>query len=279
MGDATIATLLILTSAFLHACWNAGVKHSEDKLATIIFVTTYGGLLLLPFAVFVPFPDAELWGWIGASMVCHLLYQSFLAKALDSNPLTVAYPIARGTGPFIVALFAYFILGDDITLIDTVCIAVLVSGIMFTISLKGSGSKTALIYPFATGLSIASYTIVDALAVRSAANPYTFIVWAGVMAGPLIMITGIIQRGRGIVATSARTWRRALPVTFAAQGGYALALLAYTYGSIGEVAALRETSIIFAAIIGTLWLKEPLSRRKTGSIFLIALGAISLRFF
>ena len=277
MSDATLATILILTSAFLHACWNAGVKRSDDKLATVIFVTTYGGLLLLPFTLFVPLPDTELWGWIAASMACHLLYQNFLARALETNPLTVAYPIARGTGPFLVAIFAYFMLGDDITLIDLACISVLVAGIMFTISLKDAKDKKALLYPLATGLAIASYTIVDALAVRSAENAYTFIVWAGVMAGPPIMITGILQRGWGIVAASTRIWRKALPVTIAAHGGYSLALLAYTYGSLGEVAALRETSIVFAALIGALWLKEKLNKRKLGSILLIATGAIALR--
>ncbi len=281
MQDATLATLLILTSALLHACWNAGVKHSTDKLATIIFVTSYGGLLLAPFAFFLPLPDTELWYWIGGSMVCHLCYQLLLAKALEKNPLNVAYPIARGTGPFIVALFAYFMLGDDVDLADIAAVSILVTGIFLTISFKQmpSKSRAALFFPFGTGLMIAAYTIVDGLAVKSTDNHYVFIVWSALASAPLVMIVGVYQRGWGVVAASTKLWRKGLPVAIAAHGGYVLALMAYNLGSLGEIAALRETSIIFAGIIGALWLNEPLNPKKTLSLLLIAAGAVTLRLF
>jgi len=279
MSDTTLATLLILTSAFMHACWNAGVKHSEDKLATIIFVTAYGGLLLAPFAVLLPLPEADLWYWIGASMACHLCYQLLLAKALEKNPLNVAYPLARGTGPFIVVLFAFFFLGDTMSLMDILSVGVLVTGIFLTISFKqlSPTNRAALIFPFATGLMIAAYTIVDGLAVKSTDTPYVFIVWSAVASAPLVMIVGLYQRGWSVVAASSKLWRKGLPVAIAAHGGYALALMAYSLGSLGEIAALRETSIIFAGIIGALWLNEPLTHKKSLSLLLIATGAVTLK--
>lgn len=214
-------------------------------------------------------------------MACHLFYQLLLAKALEKNPLNVAYPLARGTGPFIVAVFAFFILGEGMDFADLIAVGILVTGIFLTISFKkvSPSNRPALIFPFATGLMIAGYTIVDGLAVKSSNNHYTFIVWSALASAPLVMIVGIYQRGWEVVAKSTQLWRKGLPVAVAAHGGYALALMAYNLGSLGEIAALRETSIIFAGIIGAIWLKEPLTRTKSLSLLLIATGAIALRLF
>ncbi|MBL4788942.1 MAG: EamA family transporter [Kordiimonadaceae bacterium] len=280
MEDSALATLLILISAVLHAMWNAAVKKSDDKFAAIVFVTTYGGLLYTPFIAFVPFPDSTLWGWIAASMALHLFYQMALAAALERGALTFAYPVARGTGPLLVGIFAYFALNEGVTLWKLAAIAVLVCGIFITARVgKKEDSRNGKALPFAllTGCMIASYTVVDGLAVRSAETPLTFIIWAGVAGSPLIFLVGIKQRGWGIVSSSLKVWKLGMPAAVLAHGGYALALTAYTLGSLGEIAALRETSIIFATIIGVFWLKEPFSKNKLAAISLIALGALLLK--
>jgi len=280
MSDDTLATLLILSSAMLHAVWNAAVKHSQDKFATIVFVTTYGSFLYIPFTAFVPFPGPVMWGWIAASAVCHLLYQLSLAAALERGALTFAYPVARGTGPMLVVLFATIFLGDTLPATKLAAIAVLLLGIFLTAGLnvqKGGVSSNAFSFAVLTGGMIASYTIVDGLAVRSAENPLTFIIWAGVAGAPMIFIIGLKQRGWGLLSASLRVWRQGVVASIPAHGGYALALIAYRLGNLGEIAALRETSIVFASIIGFMWLKEPFTKNKLLSVLLIAAGALALK--
>lgn len=280
MEDTTLATTLILTSALLHALWNASVKRSSDKFAAILFVTSYGGLLYLPFIGLAPLPDPALWGWIAASAVSHLLYQLALSAALERGALTFVYPIARGTGPLLVAVFAFFYFEDQLPLKTIAAIAILVSGIFLTAQLNRGNqdaSKPALAFALLTGTAIAGYTIIDGLAVSHAHNPLTFILWSGISAAPMIFLIGLKRRGWQVVRSSLAVWRQALPAAFFAHGGYALALTAFSLGNLAEIAALRETSIIFASIIGFLWLKEPFTHNKLAAVLLIATGALAIK--
>lgn len=282
MEGTTLATALILTSAVLHALWNASVKRSTDKFAAVLFVTSYGGLLYVPFIGLAPLPDPALWGWIAASTVSHLLYQLALSAALERGALTIVYPVARGTGPLLVATFAYFYFENSLPIKTIAAIAILVSGI-FLIALlgreKNNASRPAFLFALITGIGIASYTIIDGLAVSRAHDPLTFILWSGISAAPMIFIIGLKRRGWGLVASSFKVWQQALPAAFFAHGGYALALTAYSLGNLAEIAALRETSIVFASIIGFFWLKEPFTRGKIGAVSLIAAGALAIKFF
>lgn len=281
MSDDSLATLLILSSALLHAIWNAAVKKSDDKFATVVFVTSYGGLLFIPFAAFAPFPEPALWGWIAASMASHLLYQLALAAALERGALTFIYPIARGTGPMLVVVFAYFILNDTLPPWKLAAIGLLVGGIFLSAGSLGKNAnqpRSALYFALLTGSMIASYTVIDGLAVRTAQNPLSFILWSGISTAPMIFLVGIKRRGFALVSDTLKVWRQGVLASIPAHGGYALALVAYNLGGLGEIAALRETSIVFAALIGFLWLKEPFSRNKLASLLLIALGAILLKF-
>lgn len=266
----------------MHAVWNAAVRRSPDRFAAVVFVTTYGGLLYIPFLWFVPFPSADLWPWLIASALTHMCYQICLARMMDRGALTLVYPIARGTGPMLVALFAYFFVAGDLNPVELIAILCLVGGIFLTARPDNNARDSAPTGPaimaaLLTGLTIASYTVIDGLAVRRAEDAFTFIVWSGIMAGPLIFLLGFKQRGAAMVSSSLKVWRQALPASFMAHGGYALALYAFSIGSLGEIAALRETSIVFATIIGALWLKEATGPKRIAAAGLIALSAIALK--
>ncbi|MEX0300647.1 MAG: EamA family transporter [Kordiimonas sp.] len=280
MSPDIIATLLILSSAFLHASWNALVKHAPDKYATVIFATSYCGIMFVPFAFFVEFPTSTMWAWIASSVAVRLTYQWLAVKSLETNPLTVAYPLSRGMGPLLVTLFAVFILHETLPLTSYLGISILILGILFTLSFKGAEpapSRSALIYPILAGSFIAFYTIVDSRAVINTGDPYAYIVWSGIAFAPATLLAGIMQRGPRMVTECLSTWRLGLPVAVISNMAYALVLLAYSLGSIAEIAALRETSIVFASLIGFFWLKEKISKNKLVSICLIAIGALILK--
>jgi len=280
MDSENLATLLILVSACMHALWNAAVRRSPDRFATVVFVTSFGGLLNVPFVGLAPLPTAELWPWIAASAISHLLYQLALARMMDKGALTLVYPIARGTGPMLVALFAFFFMADGVSTSQLVAIMVLVAGIFLTARSEPRSTTNqtpAILAALTTGLTIASYTIIDGLAVRKAEEALTFVLWSGITAAPAVFLVGLKQRGTSMLAASLKVWRQGLPASFMAHGGYGLALFAFSFGGLGEIAALRETSIVFATLLGVLWLKESIGPRRIAAIALIAVAALILK--
>ncbi|WP_262689594.1 DMT family transporter [Kordiimonas aestuarii] len=276
MDPNTLATLLILTSAALHASWNAVVKRQPNKLSIMVFISVYGGLLYIPFAPFFPLPEPWMWGYIAASVAVHLCYQLALTHALEVGELTFVYPIARGLGPLLVALFSLLFLEGSLAPLEFAGVLILVCGIFLTVSGR-MDSRKGLSAALITGCMIATYTLIDGFAVKRVENPVTFIIWGALSFAPVFATyIGIVQ-GPAFLINSLRVWKQGLPAAVAAQGGYAIALTALSLGSIGEVAALRETSIIFATLIGALWLKEKVHHRQIVAVLLIALGAVSLK--
>jgi drug/metabolite transporter (DMT)-like permease len=270
---------LILISAALHATWNAAVKKSPDKLPIMVFIMAYGGLVFIPLGFFVPLPGNHIWPWIIGSAIVHLLYQISLTKMYETSPLSYAYPIARGTGPLLVAIFSFFILQETLQPLEFLFIFSLIAGIFLTIrSVNTHQNKQALtfLYPLLTGIMIAGYTLIDAHAVKSSENILSFIVWSGIVTSPLLLSVALKERGVKILTQSLNVWRYGIPATLIAQAGYALALTAYSLGNVGEIAALRETSILFASLLGYFWLKEPMPKRKAFALTIILVSAICL---
>ncbi|UTW54938.1 EamA family transporter [Kordiimonas sp. SCSIO 12610] len=246
----------------------------------------YGGLIFIPIVFFIPAPDIELWGWIGLSAIIHLLYQMSLTKMYEVNPLSYAYPIARGTGPLLVTVFSVLIFKDTITLLELLFIASLVLGIFLTIKTSdhpskgvGTDNETNTLYPLLTGVMIAGYTLIDSHAVKISENLLTFIIWSGLAQSPLLLIIALRKRGFKILKQSLKVWRYGIPATLIAQTGYAFALTAYSFGNVGKIAALRETSILFAGLIGYFWLKEKVSAQKAMAFILIMSSAVALAVF
>jgi len=271
-----LATLLILASALLHASWNAATKRAENKLATIAFMSIFGSLLYIPLVPFFPLPTGMMWAFILASVITHIVYQLALARALEFGDLTFVYPIARGLGPLLVGIFSLVFLSGALNLPEFLAVLVLVSGIFLTIGAR-AGNRKAFMAAVICGLMIASYTLVDGFAVKSVDEPMIFIIWGALTFSPIFATFLTLTHGRGFLLDSLRTWRVSLPIALVAQSGYALALYALSLGDIGEIAALRETSIVFATLIGVLWLKEKISTQKLVAVLLIAVGAISLK--
>ena len=281
MPDNTLATILILISACMHAVWNAILKRTDDKFAAMMCLSGFGGILYLPFLWLAPFPPADLWPWLAASFAIHFVYQLALTKALEMGALTFIYPIARGLGPTLVALFSYFFLAGEMSLAEVAAVLILAVGIFLSTSTKGATGGTArengILFALLTGAMIAAYTVIDGLAVRRAPTELTYILWSGIGFSPIFISYGLYRRGTKIFRDAVAVWRPGMLAALIAHSGYGIALYAYSIGSLGEVAAIRETSILFALAIGVFWLKETVSRRRLLAVPLIAAGAIMLK--
>lgn len=273
--------LIVLVAALLHAIWNALVKGGADKTTSMTAVVlgqgaVAGGCLL----VLAPTPDAASWPWIWASVALHLGYQVFLIAAYRQGDMTQVYPIARGVAPLLVAAVSAAFLGVVFTGMQLVAIGLVAIGIA-SISLvrnadglfQGQAAGLALI----TGVFIAAYSLADGVGARLAGTSLGFFGWISFLNGVIYgLICAVIRPG---------TLRQAirLPQIMLFGGGasfvaYALVVYAFTQAPIALVTALRETSIVFALLIGVLILKEPLNLLKVAATAITLAGAALLRF-
>lgn len=242
-----------------------------------------GALLSLPFVAFMPLPSATEWQWIGVSVGVHLLYQLSLAKMMASADYSLVYPLSRGMGPLVVTVIAVVFLSEPLSNAEIVAILVLVTGAIVA-GLSGSRTrgtvfnKNALIWASLVGLLIGLYTLIDGSAVKHM-SPIRFIVWSNLLIMPPMML--LLYRTNGAIFTQRmkQIWPKALGMTLIAYLGYGSALYAFRFGGLAETAAMRETSILFAVLLGTVWLREHVSKTRLAGISLIAIGAISLKLF
>ncbi len=277
--------LLVLLSAVLHATWNAITKSGSDPLLSLWMVTTTGSAVAGAATLFVDFPAREAWPWLGASVALHLTYLVVLANAYRFGDLSQVYPIARGLSPLLVAGLAAAFAGEWLQTPQWAGLLLVSLGIgslaFFARSslpgTAGRAQRNALLLSLFTGLLIASYTFVDGQGVRLSRSPLDFIAWMMFLDGlPLSIVVWFARRGR-----FGGFWRRDAPRA-AAGGvmgtlGYAIVMWAMAQGAMAQVSALRETSVIIAAIIGTRLLGEPFGARRVLAAAVVALGVVLLQ--
>lgn len=282
VDDELLATLFILISAALHATWNALLKSAADRRAGLLSMGLVGSVLFLPATILVPLPDRGLWPYIAASVAAHVTYQLLLLRMFARGDYVVVYPIARGTGPVVVTVVSVVALAAPLDASDLVSIAAIVVGALLASGVaraRGCATRAGLVAAVTTGLAIGSYTLVDAFGMKASEDPWTFIVWSHVPLVPTLVGLAVVRQ-RGLVVRSFLEHRRALiGMALCAYTGYVFALIALRWGVVAEIAALRETSIVFAAVIGVLFLREPMPSHRRWGILAIVFGAIALRVF
>ena len=282
MADISLATTLILVSAFFHACWNAILKSGEDRDALIGILNVVAAGFAIPLIWLVPFPSTADWVWIAVSVTVHLGYQLSLARMMGSADYSLVYPISRGLGPLIVTMVSLFILATPLSGVEVLAILILISGAM----LAGFASAgrlhappmSALLWAGLVGILIGTYTVIDGSAVKRM-EPLTFILWSNILIMPPMMALLYRNHGKNFTERMQKNWKRGLVMTIVAYGGYTMALYAFSLGNLAEIAALRETSIFFAAIIGAYVLREQITPLRLFGISMIAVGAILLKSF
>jgi multidrug transporter EmrE-like cation transporter len=268
-------TLAVLGAALLHAAWNALVKASADTRLDTIAVSAGAGLIALAIAPWLPAPARASWPWLAGSAVVHILYFLFLAGAYRWGELSYTYPVMRGGGPMLVALVGALALGEVLPLSQSLAVLMICAGILGFAS--GSHDRRATYFAVANAVVIAAYTLIDGQGARASGAPVSYTLWFFVANGIVITAVGLTQRGREVPAYLRRHRGRAAVGGACSLAAYGIALWAMTKAPIALVAVLRETSVIFAAAIGALLLKEKFTRRRLFATGAVMLGLVALR--
>ena len=271
---------LVLLAAVLHAGWNALVKVSGDRFVVVAFMAFVGCVVSLFCLPFVETPDPASWPFLALTILLHTGYHFFLSIAYDNGDLGQVYPIARGSAPILVTLGAIVFAGevlDPIPMIGVVCLAVGVMALAFD---KGNGLTAppkAVMFALATALFIASYTVVDGLGARQAGSVLGYAVWLTIGDGLLTMFIALIWK-RGAVSRTVRANLASGCLGGVMQiGAYWIVIWALAIAPMGMVSALRETSVLFAALISTFLLKEGFGVWRFVSASLVTFGLILTR--
>jgi phosphonate utilization associated putative membrane protein len=278
MEMSPLVTVLVLGAALLHATWNAIIKSSRDVMLDTALVAAGASLLSLPLIAAVPMPASASWPFLATSIVIHVGYFATLARAYRAGDLGHAYPLMRGTAPLLVALFGVALLNEHPSAIMWLGIVLISAGIL-SIGLlqQGRAHRDATLWALTNAVIIASYTLVDGAGVRLSGNAACYVAWMFLVQGPIFIALVIGLRGQAAADYAGRNWRRGLAGGLFLIGSYGLVLWAMTRAPVAAVAALRETSVIFAALLGSIFLKEPFGRQRLIGACAVALGIMALR--
>jgi drug/metabolite transporter (DMT)-like permease len=270
---------LILSTAILHAGWNAVLRHGRDGLWSFTLIMAGAAALAIACLPFLPLPQASALPFFAASFAVHIVYSVLLVFGYRWGELGAVYPIARGTAPLLVTAGAALFAGERLALPTLAAIAVISLGIigLSRDHLASAAPRRALAVAVANGVAIASYSVIDGMGARAAGNALSYAFWLAVLdflPWPLVLLArrGTLRSG---LAAPWDGWR-ALAGGAVSIIAYALVLWAMTLGALGIVSALRETSVVFAALIGWLFLGERLTMRRLAACGVIATGIIAL---
>jgi drug/metabolite transporter (DMT)-like permease len=268
-------TLLVLSAAVMHATWNALLKAGGDKLVMQCLMVSIPGFAVIPVLPFVPLPAPASWPFLLISTAFHGVYYVTLLNSYRLGGLSQVYPIARGTAPILVALGALVWAGETQTWLEWCGVAIASAGIMCLTAHAGTDRTAewkAIGFALATGVTIAGYSVADGLGVRSAGEPLSYILWfLALKAIPMLAVGLWMRRGNIVRSFRPCLLRGALGGAIATLG-YGIVIWAMGHAQMAHVSALRETSVILAAVIGTLMLGEPFGRRRVLAAALVAGG-------
>jgi len=269
----------VLFGAVLHASWNALVKSSEDKALDTALIHVLGSAVAVPFLIFVGLPPSASWPFIAGSLTIHIAYYIALTGAYKHGDLGLTYPLMRGTAPLLVALSAAATVGESLSPLSWAGVLGVSCGVLtLGLSSHAFASPRAVGFALANAVVIATYTVVDALGSRTSGEPLAYVLTLFALDGwPFALIVIARRRGANVLPYARKRWPLALAGAVASLGSYGIALWAMTRAPVATVAALRETSVLFAALIGTWFLKEAFTMRRAAGTAAIVAGVMALR--
>lgn len=279
--------LAVLGSAFLHALWNSLIKVGASRLGAMVVLSIGEVPIGLAVAAMRPALDWRVAPWVLAAGCAHFFYKTFLTYAYEHGDLSRVYPIARGAAPLIVTLvapalalaFPQAMAADSLSFHEYAGIVVLGGGILLMAQGIFAHGENRRMLPFALGsaLATASYTLLDGHGARVAGDAVAYVAWVFVADGSFFALGMLLWKGPAILPRQARPWGVGLVASAASYGAYGVSVWAMTIAPIALVAALRETSILFAVLIGWLIFGERMTRGKALAALVIVGGVMLTR--
>jgi drug/metabolite transporter (DMT)-like permease len=274
----------VLGAALLHALWNSLVKSADDKFLSSALVALWCGVAAFAAALILPWPSRAAAPFVVASALIHIVYFLLVGRLYRNADLSVAYPMMRGLAPLIAALIALATLGEAPGPVAVLGIVILVFGVMLMGAsglAHGRIDAPTLAVALANSVVIAVYSVIDGQGGRisgpSAPFAFAYNAWADALTALAYAPIALLLRGRSVSLAFVRDWRRGLAGGLAAFVGYAIVVWAMTQAPIAAVAALRETSVVFAALIGVVLLGEPFQTQRAVAALVILAGVVTLR--
>ena len=271
---------IVLVAAIAHASWNALVKGDDDRLVTLGAANAVRFVLCVPVVLVLPLPAAASWPYLVVSSILHVGYYVFLISAYRFGDLSKVYPLARGLSPLLVAGAAFAFAGERLDPIALAGIGVACAGIA---SLSAEGAATrgddhrrGIVFAAGTSAFIASYTVTDAMGARLSGHAVSYVAWLTILDGlPMLIAAAVLRRAALARHLASRAWKSVAGGALQL-AAYGLVVWALVLAPMAAVSALRETSVLFAALIGVKLLGEPFGRRRIAAAALVAAGVVMI---
>jgi drug/metabolite transporter (DMT)-like permease len=270
----------VLIGAMLHASWNALVRSASDKFLDIVLIVAGAGVIAILWLPFLPIPRASSWPYLAASVLVHVGYFTFVALAYRKGELSFAYPIMRGSAPVFSAVAAALLLNELPSPAGWMGILLICGGVILLAGdswRSGSFPRASAAFAFTNAGVIVLYTLIDGVGARLSGSPFSYTGWMFLLTAiPLVAacLAGLRPKAAAHIRLN---WTKGLIGGAFTLGSYGLALWAMTRAPIALVAALRETSVVFAVLIAALFLRERITRVRYSSIVMVSAGAIILK--
>jgi drug/metabolite transporter (DMT)-like permease len=271
----------VLFAAACHAGWNAAVKKGLDPLAGTVAISIGAALVSAPLLPLVGLPAAAAWPWIIASVLIHLVYFAALIESYRAGDMGQVYPIARGSAPLLTASFSVLLVGEHIGPIAWAGILLLAGGVVL-MSLRGGRDlarldRRAVAFALFTAITICAYSLTDGIGARLAGNAHAYSLTLFLGIGPVMLAYALVRSGPAVIPAMRAAWGTGLAGGALQLGSYAIAIWAMTVAPIAIVAALRETSVLFGALIAVVVLREPLRVVRIAAAVVIVVGLALIR--
>ena len=268
---------VILIAAVLHASWNAFIKNKGNGFAKMTILATIIGLVVAPFTFVVGVPPLETCMYLGVSIIAHTMYMHSLTRAYQNEDFSVAYPFARGLAPLLTVIILLFFFNRSISINELIGIGIIILGILILFNAqKFKFNFKILISLLYFPVSIVFYTLVDAMGVKTAESTQQFIVWLFILIPIPMLVYSLANQKELIVSTFIENKYSLIVASIGSLTSYSLVLWAYTQAPIYYVASIRESSIIFASLIGLIFFKEKELVRRLIAAFVLFAGVIML---
>ena len=268
---------VILFAAILHASWNAFIKNKGNGFAKMTILATIIALLVSPFTFIVGIPPIETCIYLGVSIIAHTMYMHSLTRAYQNEDFSVAYPFARGLAPLLTVIILIFFFNRSISTYELIGIGIIILGILILFNAKQLNFDfkiliSLLYFP----ISIVFYTLVDAIGVKTADSTQQFIVWLFLLIPIPMLVYSLVNQKKLIISTFIENKFSLIVASIGSLTSYSLVLWAYTQAPIYYVASIRESSIIFASLIGLVFFKDKGLVRRLIAAFVLFVGVIML---